>query len=68
MTLTMWTTQNISNRRTNLPRMSERIDLTQFEGHGFREVITQNRHEYEEGFPPATVENIPEGDCLAPPS
>ena len=43
----------------------ERIDLTQFEGHGFREVITQNRHEYEEGFPPATVEvNISEGIAL----
>ena len=48
--------------------MSNRIDLTQFEGHGFREVITQNRHEYEEGFPPATVEpNIPEGITFAPP-
>ena len=48
--------------------MSNRIDLTQFEGHGFREVITQNRHEYEEGFPPATVEvDIPEGIAFAPP-
>ena len=47
---------------------NERIDLTQFEGHGFREVITQNRHEYEEGFPPATVEvDIPEGIAFAPP-
>tara|TARA_B100001094_G_scaffold163266_1_gene158040 strand:+ start:3304 stop:3690 length:387 start_codon:yes stop_codon:yes gene_type:complete len=48
--------------------MNNKIDLTQFEGHGFREAITQNRHEYEEGFPPATVEpNIPEGITFAPP-
>ena len=48
--------------------MSNRIDLTQFEGHGFREAIAQNRHEYEEGFPPATVgTNIYEGITFTPP-
>ena len=48
--------------------MSNKIDLEQFEGHGFRKVLTQNRHEYEEGFPPSTVEvDIPEGITFALP-
>lgn len=56
-----------SNDETNAAT-PQRIDLAQFEGHGFREVITQNRHEYQEGFPPATVEvDVPEGIAFAPP-